>query len=105
MTPDEASRHEWLQPSGSSSYSKAVREQQQHQHQRDQENADLNITKYQRGVMPIKINSVLPEIKTPSSRYKIKSLKAKGRSANSANRRRVSARELETDPSSPLLQD
>lgn len=77
MTPDEASRHEWLQPSGSSSYSKAVREQQQ---QRDQENADLNITKYQRGVMPVKINTVLPEIKTPSSsRYKIKSLKAKGR--------------------------
>lgn len=87
MTPDEASRHEWLQPSGSSSYSKAVREQQhQHQHQqqqqqqRDQENADLNITKYQRGVMPVKINTVLPEIKTPSSsRYKTKSLKAKGR--------------------------
>lgn len=79
MTPDEASRHEWLQPSGSSSYSKAVREQQQQQ-QRDQENADLNITKYQRGVMPVKINTVLPEIKTPSSsRYKIKSLKAKGR--------------------------
>lgn len=87
MTPDEATRHEWLQPSGSSSYSKAVREQQQQQmmqqqqqKQRDQENsADLNITKYQRGVMPIKINAVLPEIKTPSSRYKIKSLKAKGR--------------------------
>lgn len=82
MTPDEASRHEWLQPSGSSSYSKAVREQQQQQQQqqRDQENADLNITKYQRGVMPVKINTVLPEIKTPSSsRYKIKSLKAKGR--------------------------
>lgn len=83
MTPDEATRHEWLQPSGSSSYSKAVREQQQQQmiqKQRDQENsADLNITKYQRGVMPVKINAVLPEIKTPSSRYKIKSLKAKGR--------------------------
>lgn len=91
MTPDEATRHEWLQPSGSSSYSKAVREQQQQQmmaqqaaavaqKQRDQENsADLNITKYQRGVMPIKINAVLPEIKTPSSRYKTNPLKAKGR--------------------------
>lgn len=67
MTPEEAARHEWLQPSANASYNhtKAMRERQQ-------ENSENQLIspktqKFQRAqrLTPLS-NTVLPEIKTPN---------------------------------------
>lgn len=77
MTPEEAVRHEWLQPSASSSYmhAKAMRDRLQ------QENIDhLSSQKYQRS-HPLTPNTILPEIKgssTTRSSQKTSRERAKG---------------------------
>lgn len=80
MTPDEAVRHDWLQPSPQTSYShsKSMRE--------GQENAENQMIspkaqhqKYQRS-QHLTPNTVLPDIKTPSSKYNQKTHKEKTKS-------------------------
>jgi hypothetical protein len=63
MTPDEAAHHEWLTPSSSCIMSKSMREQK--------ENADTQshlLTKKYQLAQPLTPNTILPEIKTPSSK-------------------------------------
>lgn len=62
MTPEEASRHEWLQPSASSTYVSS----------KSKENNDNQLSfmqKLQRS-QPMTPNTILPEIKTPSQRQR-----------------------------------
>ncbi|XP_058446859.1 dual specificity tyrosine-phosphorylation-regulated kinase 2 isoform X2 [Malaya genurostris] len=63
MTPEEAARHEWLQPSASSTYVSS----------KSKENSDHNqlsfMQKLQRS-QPMTPNTILPEIKTPSTRQR-----------------------------------
>ncbi|XP_053694501.1 dual specificity tyrosine-phosphorylation-regulated kinase 2 isoform X2 [Sabethes cyaneus] len=62
MTPDEATRHEWLQPSASSTYVSS----------KSKENSDNQLSfmqKLQRS-QPMTPNTILPEIKTPSTRQR-----------------------------------
>lgn len=85
MTPEEAAKHEWLQPSGSSSYnhSKAMnREAQQQSQEVDTSVSDNQPTavvaqtfqqpKYQRTLPQTPNNTTLPEIKTPSMKGALK---------------------------------
>lgn len=64
MTPDEAARHEWLQPSASSTYIVPKSSREHLKEISDSTNSYLQ--KYQRS-QPITPNTVLPEIKTPST--------------------------------------
>ncbi|XP_055644187.1 dual specificity tyrosine-phosphorylation-regulated kinase 2 isoform X1 [Toxorhynchites rutilus septentrionalis] len=62
MTPEEAARHEWLQPSASSTYVSS----------KSKENSDNQLSymqKLQRS-QPQTPNTILPEIKTPSNRQR-----------------------------------
>ncbi|XP_065094447.1 dual specificity tyrosine-phosphorylation-regulated kinase 2 isoform X2 [Ochlerotatus camptorhynchus] len=62
MTPEEAARHEWLQPSASSTYVSS----------KSKENSDNQLSfmqKLQRS-QPMTPNTILPEIKTPSQRQR-----------------------------------
>lgn len=62
MTPEEAARHEWLQPSASSTYVSS----------KSKENSDNQLSfmqKLQRS-QPMTPNTILPEIKTPSNRQR-----------------------------------
>nr|XP_029712298.1 dual specificity tyrosine-phosphorylation-regulated kinase 2 isoform X5 [Aedes albopictus] len=62
MTPEEAARHEWLQPSASSTYVSS----------KSKENSDNQLSfmqKLQRS-QPMTPNTILPEIKTPNNRQR-----------------------------------
>lgn len=68
MTPDEAARHEWLQPSSSSSSSTYIVPKSSREHLKEiSDSTNSYLQKYQRS-QPITPNTVLPEIKTPSNR-------------------------------------
>ncbi|XP_059617557.1 dual specificity tyrosine-phosphorylation-regulated kinase 2 isoform X2 [Phlebotomus argentipes] len=94
MTPEEAARHEWLQPSGSSSYnhSKAMN-REQHSQDTDTSVSDNQPTavvtqtfqqpKYQR-TLPQTPNTTLPEIKTSSTRNVPKTLRERSKGLTSS---------------------
>ncbi|XP_055595375.1 dual specificity tyrosine-phosphorylation-regulated kinase 2 [Uranotaenia lowii] len=65
MTPEEAARHEWLQPSASSTYvsSKSSKENNNDSHQ-------LGFMQKLQRSQPLTPNTILPEIKTPSQRQR-----------------------------------
>lgn len=71
MTPDEAARHEWLQPS-SSSGTFIIPKSSSRDHLKENSTIDGQqnslLQKYQRSHQPITPNTILPEIKTPSNR-------------------------------------
>lgn len=79
MTPEEAVRHEWLQPSANASYNhtKAMRERQ--------DNAENQLSpksqKYQRS-QHLTPNTVLPDIKIPTSKYNQKTYKERTKGKN-----------------------
>ncbi|GAB0100122.1 Dual specificity tyrosine-phosphorylation-regulated kinase [Sergentomyia squamirostris] len=103
MTPEEATRHEWLQPSGSSSYNHN-KMMNHDQHQNSQESADNSISdnqptsvviqtiqtatqqlpKYQQKVPPQTPNTILPEIRAPSTRVVQKSLRERSKGLTSS---------------------
>lgn len=70
MTPEEAARHEWLQPSASSTYVSS----------KSKENSDNQLSfmqKLQRS-QPMTPNTILPEIKTPNNRQRYVKERVKG---------------------------
>lgn len=68
MTPDEAVRHEWLQPSSSSAFIMPKSSTREHLKENTGDAAQNSLLqKYQRS-QPLTPNTILPEIKTPSNR-------------------------------------
>uniref|UniRef100_A0A182IUA7 dual-specificity kinase n=1 Tax=Anopheles atroparvus TaxID=41427 RepID=A0A182IUA7_ANOAO len=60
MTPDQAARHEWLQPSASSTYVSSK--------SKESSDSQLNFLHKLQRSQPMTPNTILPEIKTPSNR-------------------------------------
>ncbi|XP_052868612.1 dual specificity tyrosine-phosphorylation-regulated kinase 2 isoform X2 [Anopheles cruzii] len=60
MTPEQAARHEWLQPSASSTYVSSK--------SKESSDSQLNFLHKLQRSQPMTPNTILPEIKTPSNR-------------------------------------
>lgn len=72
MTPEEAARHEWLQPSASSTYvSSKSKENSNASSDGQQQQQQLGfMQKLSQRSQPMTPNTILPEIKTPSQRQR-----------------------------------
>lgn len=85
MSPEEAARHEWLQPS-SSTFIMSKSSTRDHLKENTSDSIQNGfLQKYQRS-QPLTPNTILPEIKTPSNRSTITNRftkeRAKGKSYN-----------------------